>query len=295
MININAILKLKKYIKDNQITIIHAHSSSFFLAGLMKIFNWKLKIIWHDHYGKSEDLEARPYLVLKIVSILFNTIIAVNGKLKNWAITNLLCNNVVFVSNFISDTPNIKNETFLNGKEGKRIICLANLRSQKDHINLLKSFLKIKEEFPDWTLHLIGKDFNDTYSKSVFQFINTNKLKKSVFFYGSCSDINHILSQGNIGVLSSKSEGLPVALLEYGFANLPSVVTNVGDCSSIINNEKNGLLVAPKNPISIYNAIHKLIINPNLSHKLAKQLHKNIVDKYTASSMIYKVLKIYQS
>tara|TARA_B110001450_G_C17641590_1_gene489506 strand:- start:704 stop:1771 length:1068 start_codon:yes stop_codon:yes gene_type:complete len=294
-IDIKAILKLKKYIKNNQIAIIHAHSSSFFLAGLMKLFNYKLKIIWHDHYGKSDDLIDRPYRILKLFSFLFTTIIVVNSKLKNWALTNLYCNNVVFMSNFISDFPDSKQETTLKGKKGKRIVCLANLREQKDHINLLNSFLKIKESYPEWTLHLVGKDFNDVYSRSIFQFIKTNKLEHSVFNYGSCSDISHILSQSTIGVLSSKSEGLPVALLEYGFASLPTVVTNVGDCSTVIHHEQNGLLVPPKNPISIYNAVCKLIINQNLSYKLAKQLHQDIINNYIASSSIYKVLKIYEA
>lgn len=294
-IDIKAFFKLKKYIKNNKISIIHAHSSSFFLAGLMKFFDYNLKIIWHDHYGKSDDLINRSYRILKLFSFLFTTIIAVNSKLKNWALTNLYCKNVVFMSNFISDFSDTKKNTTLKGIEGKRIVCLANLREQKDHINLLHSFLKIKESYPDWTLHLVGKDFNDAYSKLILQFIETNKLKNSVFNYGSCSDISHILSQSTIGVLSSKSEGLPVALLEYGFASLPTVVTNVGDCSTVINHEQNGLLVSPKNPISIYNGLCKLIINQNLSHKLAKQLNQDIINNYIASSSIYKVLEIYEA
>ena len=40
-------------------------------------------------------------------------------------------------------------------------------------------------------------------------------------------DIKNILHQATLGVLSSKSEGLPVALLEYGLASLPVVATNV--------------------------------------------------------------------
>jgi glycosyltransferase involved in cell wall biosynthesis len=37
----------------------------------------------------------------------------------------------------------------------------------------------------------------------------------------------------------SKSEGLPVALLEYGFHKIPVVVTDVGDVSSVITNHEN--------------------------------------------------------
>jgi len=294
-IDIKAVFLLKKFIKDNQITIIHAHSSSFFLAGLMKILNHKLKVIWHDHYGDSENLNKRPYTALKVMSFLFSTIIAVNTNLKKWAINNLHCNKVVYFSNFVSDSVDSKKETYLKGEEGKRIVCLANLRAQKDHINLLNTFLKIKKEHPTWTLHLVGKNFNDDYSVSIFEFIEANNLKDNVFVYGTCSDVNHILSQCSIGVLSSKSEGLPVALLEYGYAGLPVVVTNVGECEKVIEHETNGLLVTSEDSISLYNGIHKLIINQKLSYKLAKEFKHHITKNYTASSLINRVLKMYQS
>ena len=74
-----------------------------------------------------------------------------------------------------------------------------------------------------------------------------NKLENHVFIYGSCADVYHILKQSTIGVLSSKSEGLPVALLEYALAKLPVVATNVGDCNLAISNTDEGLLVAPEN------------------------------------------------
>jgi glycosyltransferase involved in cell wall biosynthesis len=58
------------------------------------------------------------------------------------------------------------------------------------------------------------------------------------FVYGSQQDVENILNQATIAVLSSQSEGLPVALLEYGLYK-PVVVTAVGDMP-IINNGVNG-------------------------------------------------------
>ena len=82
-----------------------------------------------------------------------------------------------------------------------------------------------------------------------------------VFVYGSCSDVHHILRQSTIGVLSSKSQGLPLSLLEYGLAKLPVVVTNVGDCNKVISNKDEGLLVESENDIVLAEALINLIIN----------------------------------
>jgi hypothetical protein len=64
-----AVFKLRKFIKNNNIEIIHAHSSSFFIAVLVKLTLPKLKIIWHDHYGISQDLSFRKNPVLKFSSL----------------------------------------------------------------------------------------------------------------------------------------------------------------------------------------------------------------------------------
>jgi glycosyltransferase involved in cell wall biosynthesis len=48
--------------------------------------------------------------------------------------------------------------------------------------------------------------------------------------------------------LASKSEGLPVALLEYGFHKMPVVVTDVGDVSSVITNRENSFFSQLQNP-----------------------------------------------
>ncbi len=90
------------------------------------------------------------------------------------------------------------------------------------------------KEYPKWSLHLVGKDFNDDYSLKLNNLIESLDLKKNIFLYGSKPDISNILRQCEIGLLSSKSEGLPLALLEYGLANLPVIATKVGECESVI-------------------------------------------------------------
>src|SRR5690606_1386313 len=47
-----AFLLLKRFIKENRIDLIQAHSSSFFLAVLIKMSLPGIKLVWHDHYGR---------------------------------------------------------------------------------------------------------------------------------------------------------------------------------------------------------------------------------------------------
>jgi hypothetical protein len=132
-IDFQAIFRLREYIKKNKIDFIHAHSSSFFIAVLVKLTFPKIKIVWHDHYGISQDLKARKNLGLKFGSLFFSGIISVNTELKNWALSYLWCSNVVYFPNFIDEVSNSIEKFSLSGAEGKRVICVANLRPQKNH------------------------------------------------------------------------------------------------------------------------------------------------------------------
>ncbi|GGD02528.1 glycosyltransferase [Hyunsoonleella pacifica] len=288
-----AIFKLHRFVKHNRVDIIHAHSTSFFLAILVKVLNKKVKIVWHDHYGKSEFLKERNYDVLKYCSNLFSHVFCVNRLLEVWAKKNLKSVSVSYLQNFLVENV-MSPTTTLNGVDGKRIVHLANLRSQKDHISLLRAFKTVVLKHPDWTLHCLGKDFMNGYSNEVKSEIDRLNLNESVFLYGSCSDVFHVLRKCQIGVLSSKSEGLPLALLEYGSQGLPVVATNVGNCKDVILNSSYGQLIEPMDVEQLQNALSYFIENPDKQKESGTKLKQHIRMNFSEKAVRKKVLEQYK-
>ena len=294
-LDVRAIRTLMRFVKDNNIDVIHAHSTSFFLATIIKMFNKNVKIVWHDHYGNSEFLQQRKHKVLKFCSIYFSHVISVNQTLKQWSESHLNCKKVSYISNFVVNEKTNDKVTQLEGESGYRIVCLANLRPQKDHFTLLKAFNDIVKEQPKWTLHLVGKDFEDDYSIGIKQAIQDLNLNTSVFIYGSKKDVQYILSQAEIGVLSSKSEGLPLSLLEYGLASLAVVATNVGNCDEVINNDKVGILVEANNYVTLKKGLLCFIENIEIRKKSASELHQRIVNEFSSNQISKKLVDIYSN
>lgn len=295
-LDLKALWKLRKFVITNKITHIHAHSSSVFFSVFLKLVLPKTQIIWHDHYGKSEMLDKRPNLALRIASLFINEIISVNNNLKNWANEKLWCKKVLYLPNFASDDlERVVINTILSGEDGKRIVCLANLRPQKNHQMLLKVAKVINEVYPDWTFHLVGKDFNDLYSKSLKDEIEMLALTQVVFVYGSKEDISGILKQASIGVLTSLSEGLPVAILEYGLHKLPVVATSVGEIPMVLEGNS-GLLVESNHIDNFVIALEKIMNNSNLQNRLASNLNEKILKNYSETAVIGLYLnRIYEN
>jgi glycosyltransferase involved in cell wall biosynthesis len=179
----------------------------------------------------------------------------------------------------------------LYGNEGKRIVSLANMREDKNHFMLLEVAYKLKKSHPDWTFHLVGKDFEDYYSEAIFKKRKELELENHVFLYGSREDVSSILDQSDIGILTSASEGLPLALLEYGEHGMSVVVTDVGEIPSIIKNGENGFIVSVDQTAAFYSALLVLVNSSELRSTLGNALNETIKKEYSAKSSVQKYLK----
>jgi len=293
-IDFKAIKTLNQFIKTNNITIIHAHSTSFFLATILKFKNKKLKLVWHDHYGKSEFLDQRPFKVLKKCASYFSHIFSVNTTLEAWAKQKLKAKRVSYLPNFAVPDATAA-QTVLKGEANKRIIHLANLRPQKDHFTLLEAFSKVLIKHPNWTLHCVGKHFNDAYSAKVVQQIKKLELTNKVFVYGSKPDVTNIIQQCSIAVLPSKSEGLPIALLEYGLNKMPVIATNVGNCKAVIPSKNQGLLIQPEDKDALSDAITFYIEHPSEAIAAGKHIFEHVDLNFSDKAVVLKLVETYKA
>jgi len=289
--DLQSLSNLHKFIKRNKIRIIHAHSTSFFLAVLIKLLNKKIDIIWHDHYGKSEFLDSRRFRVLKFFSKKFSHIFSVNKELEKWAIENLNCQSVSFLPNFSVLKVSNNSSTKLNGKDGQRIVSIANLRTQKDHSTLLHAMRIVQSTYPDWSLHCIGSNNSDNYALKVESLMKELDLAESVFFYGAQTDIYSIILQCEIGVLSSISEGLPLALIEYGLGKIAVVVTDVGQCQEVVGDC--GIVVPSMNKDKLANGLMTYIKNESKRSFDSERLFKRIQNNYSKDAIVLEAVKLY--
>jgi len=289
-----AVTRLNNYIKEEGITIIHAHSTSYFIAILLKFKNPSITLLWHNHSGASINLHGFKLRVVRFCSKYFNAIISVNEDLVIWAQKKLKSKKVVYLPNFVNYSKEIiPLHEKLKGEDGKRIVCLANLRNPKGHHFLIESFFTVQKEIPRATLHLIGNDFNDTYSNTLKELIKENHLENNVIIYGQQSNPETILEQCDIGVLASSSEGLPMALLEYGRAKLTVVVTDVGYCSKVVQDY--GTFVTYGDVPAMSKAIQEYLINIELRVRHSNLFTKHIKNNYSEAHVRDQIINLYNS
>jgi len=289
-IDIFSFYKFYFVVKKFKPDVLHCHSGSIYWGILIKRIYPDIMLIWHDHYGNSESLLKNDRKILRLLSSNIDRVIAVNEKLEIWSKQNLKISNknIIFLNNF----PVLN----LQSKDVKMddivIIHLANFTDQKDHLVLVKaiSILVSQNKNLNIKVLLVGL-FNelDKYYLSVKQEIAYLRLQVVIEIMGPVNNVEKLLQNATIGILSSQSEGLPISLLEYGLAKLPVVCTNVGQCSEVLDGGACGWLVESKNAEEISFALTEIIQNKNnIATKKAKLLYERVKKNYGADEFIKK-------
>jgi glycosyltransferase involved in cell wall biosynthesis len=292
-LDFSSIQILKKIVLTNKIDILHVHGTSFFTAFLLKMSYFKIRIVFHEHYGGRSNQSFFKNIPLLFCSLFFNKIMVVNKELEHWFHKKGF-SKAVFFSNFASFEDNEIRKTKLYGSDQKRIVCLANLKDPKNHQLLLKAFYQSGIAAQDWTLHLVGKNYNDLYSQSILQLVNDFGMDKAVYLYDSKSDILNILSQSTIGVLCSTSEGFPVTLLEYALAKLSVIASNVGFCPTLIIDNETGLLFNPNSIEELVLSLKNLTSHEKRRSQLALNLYKLVQHNFSKEKIILNLISLYK-
>ncbi|MCA1745954.1 MAG: glycosyltransferase [Bacteroidales bacterium] len=294
-----AFFGIRKYIRRNNIAIIHAHSSSVFWAVLLKLITPGIKVVWHDHFGLREMNKSYPVLRLTLMAV--NHVFVVSEDLFKYAVSRFKIkpDKVTLLNNFahLDFTKDEVLESDLpNSSLYPKLICLANIRKEKDHENLLKSFLIVKRKYVEAQLYLVGGHFQDAYYDEVLNFINREPLlKDSAHVLGSRNDIPAILKVCDVGILASKFEGLPVSVLEYGLANLPVVCTNVGGCSDLLDGGLCGALVPARDAEALAKAIVFVLDSPEEAQKKSLLFNERVEADFSRNGAVKKILQVYLS
>ena len=122
--------------------------------------------------------------------------------------------------------------------------------------------------------------------KSLESKIKDYGLDKNVLLLGQIQEAYKYMKAFDVFVLPSVKEGFPWTILEAMAAKLPIVATNVGAMPEIIESQKNGILVEPKKPRQLAEAIEYLFENERIRRELGLQAHQTVLFKFPIEKMI---------
>ena len=168
-------------------------------------------------------------------------------------------------------------------------IFVGRLVKDKGLNELIEAFQKINRN--DVKLLLVGNYEHelDPLLPESLQIIEEND---NILSVGWQNDVRPYFAISDALVFPSYREGFPNVVLQAGAMSLPSIVSNINGCNEIIQHKKNGLIIASKNSIELYEAMLMLMNDYKLLFHLKENARKNITTLYD-QNIVWEALLLY--
>lgn len=172
------------------------------------------------------------------------------------------------------------------------ITMIGRLHPQKDHETLLSAFRLIIPILQNAHLLIVG---DGPLRLKLERYAQSLGLKEKVKFTGFRKDIPEILAITDIFVLSTLWEGLPLALLEALASAKPVIASDIESIREVVVNEEVGLLVPPKDPKTLAQAIIKVAKNPKKARNMGENGLRKVKEHFGFEVMAKKTMQLYEN
>ena len=290
-----SIFKLHKILKKDKPEYLMIHLMTFIPLFLLLFFNYETKFILRiSGYPKLNYLRSFFWKIVgKKVYFITTPTIATMDLLKKFKIFDF--NKIKYLPDPILNIDEIKTKKLDDNITNKKlffdktIVSIGRLTKQKNFEFLIEAFNKIIDEYPNFTLLILGEGEK---RKKLEKQIKKLNLENKVFLIGHEKNIYKYLKRAEIFILSSLWEDPGFVLVEAGYSN---TIVLSSDCPNgpkeILNNSQNGFLYRKNSLISFVEKF-KEIQNTNEEQIFKKKLLlKKKIKEFTLFNH-YKILSL---
>ena len=272
-----AVMPRVLYIYNNKVRAIVPDAVVHFRAmgAMLATFSsWKGYTVFEAHTARQHSNHRWLYPLME------RRVDAVVCLTKGDAANYVRAKRVEVIPNFTGIRPNPHSE------EGRRCLFVGRLCPEKDPLRLVSLWKSIVKGHPGWQLDICGGGELETEVRAEVERLG---ISDSVVLHGQVSDIGGMYAKSAMLLLCSRSEGLPMVLIEAMRNGLPVVST---DCpygpADIIRNGENGFLVPQDDDAAFVRSVSELMedsclreqMGRNASEMSAEYSKRNVIEKW---------------
>jgi glycosyltransferase involved in cell wall biosynthesis len=170
------------------------------------------------------------------------------------------------------------------------LLAVGNLYPVKGHGDLIAAVARLTGRYPSLHLAIAGRgELADALTHDA----RARSVEDRVHLLGLRNDVADLLAAADAFVLPSRSEGLPLALLEAMFAGLPIVATRVGEVPAALDDGVAGLLVEPGRPDELAIAIERILSDAELARRLGQRARLRAAAEFDVGTMAARYASLY--
>lgn len=174
---------------------------------------------------------------------------------------------------------------------GKLIVgTVGHLTEAKSPETFIQTAARVRETHPDVRFALIG---SGPLEGDLRQLIDMLGVGDTVWLAGERHDVPRLLQFMDIFMLNSRSEGLPISIIEAMAAGLPCVVTDVGDCGYVVLHEQTGYVVPVGDVAGLARGVIQLADDPALRQQMGQRGRERADQEFDVQVMVRRYAEVY--
>ena len=173
-------------------------------------------------------------------------------------------------------------------------LAVGNPRPEKGFEDLIECVALIRERklsADNFMVVVAGSLTENQYCQMLLRRVEELNLQESFKFLGFCKDTTALYSAADVFILSSRSEGLPMVILEAMMAGLPVIATRVGGIQAAVGNV--AAIVEPQQPEELANAMVQLMGEKIFRDQLAKAGKEHVLEFFGINRMVNEYMGWY--
>jgi glycosyltransferase involved in cell wall biosynthesis len=177
-------------------------------------------------------------------------------------------------------------------KTGFTLLYVGRLEPVKNHDLLLNAFRSALSHRPDLHLWIVGDGSERKRTEELAAILN---LTANVKFWGQQLDVAAYFSAGDVFIMSSKSEGLPMSLLQAFSLGVPAIVTDVGGMAEVVRMAQAGIVVPVDGIDPMARAILRLAGDASERERFSRSAQAAFAQHFTLEAMIDHYMELYRN
>jgi len=295
-LEIRPLLRLAKWIRAQEIDVIHCHGRSSFslLAALVASHQVRPPIVLHDHLG----VQAHPRVPawFRIAKRFLAAYVAVDDDQLAWARSaGIPVERMRVITNALDlkalERQLITGSPLEQTSDVASLVCIGGLRHEKAIDVLIAAIAMLNSKV---MLHVIGGDADAAYAAHCRALVRQAGLGDRIRFEGPRRDPLALARTAALAVHGARSESGPLVLAEYAGLGIPFVSTRVGGIANSLAAAGVGRFVASESPRALANAIEEFLALPaSERRKLGQMAIAPAYRMFNLSSVIGRWYQLY--
>lgn len=318
LLDILALIHIYLIYRCKRFSLVHTHSSKAGILArwavllynitrcLCNVKSVKCKVVHTVHGWSFNDYQPRPlkkfYILLERITARFTTrIICVSNADLETGIKYkiaprdkfaLIKYGIPLASFKLSSIDKIKKRKEIGINNNNPIIGMIScLKPQKSPADYIKACIKIYEKMPDVNFLLIG---DGILRAKCERLLASSPMDGRFILTGWRRDVSDILDILDVAVLTSKWEGMPIALIEALFKGCPVVATNVGGSSELVKDGITGYLTRPGAYWEVSERVLSILNDSQMRARMRKEASLSIDSSFELETMTGEIENLYR-